>query len=451
MPQKNKDENNSTKRIVREVEELRKRNVELEFYKKEYKRLKEAEQERTERYGIIFEEVAVSIVVVDKEGRIVDVNSHHIINIGKGKTNKDDYLGKSILTHSSVVNAGLVEQYKGVLEGEILHKTDVYFPSTTGGTDAYFNVRGKPILKDGKIIGAVFTHEDVTKRKQAEDELKAHGYQLEKLIEERTTRLQQEIDERKQVEEDLQASVLELRIRNEILEIFHTTPDEQVYGELLKLFLEVFKSKYGTFGYFDQEGSFVIPSMTRDIYWQKCRVPDKEIIFKKATFSGIWARAIKEKKTLYLNDGPFSIPEGHIPIKNTMVSPIIFRDQVISAIHLANKETDYDEGDRGLLETIADYVAPVLNARLERDRLERERRRTEQAVLRSEERLAHAQGIAHVGCWEIDLNLQVGWWSDELYRIFGVDPGDVTVSRESVGKLIPPGDLAVMNAAYEAA
>ncbi|UCH96098.1 MAG: PAS domain-containing protein [Candidatus Aminicenantes bacterium] len=266
-----------------------------------------------------------------------------------------------------------------------------------------------------------------------------------------TARLQQEIDEHKKIDEALQESVLEMRTRNKILEIFHTTPDEHVYGELLDLVLEVFKSKFGTFGYFDQEGSFVIPSMTREIYWEKCHVPDKEIIFKKGTFSGIWARSIKERKTIYSNNGPFNTPKGHIPIKNTIVTPIIYHDRVISSIHLANKETDYDEGDRRLLETIANHIAPVLNARLQRDRLERERKQWEQAILRSEERLAHAEAIAHVGCWESDLNLQVEWWSDELYRIFGVDPETFTPSQESVSKLIPAEDLAVLNAAYQAA
>lgn len=262
-------------------------------------------------------------------------------------------------------------------------------------------------------------------------------------------RSRQEIDEHKDIQEALRESVLEMKTRNKILEIFHTTPDDQVYGELLELVLEVFNSKFGTFGYFDQEGHFVIPSMTREIYWQKCQVPDKEIIFKKGTFTGIWARAIKERKTLYSNDGPFKTPKGHIPITDTMVTPIIYHNRVISSIHLANKETDYDEGDRRLLETIADQIAPVLNARLQRDRLERERKQWEQAILRSEERLAQAQAIAHVGCWETDLNSQEEWWSDELYRIFAVDPGTFTPSRESVSKLIPAQDLAMISSLLE--
>jgi two-component sensor histidine kinase len=264
-------------------------------------------------------------------------------------------------------------------------------------------------------------------------------------------RPRQEIDEHKDIQEALRESVLEMRTRNKILEIFHTIPDEQVYGVLLDLILEVFNSKFGTFGYFDQEGHFVIPSMTREIYWQKCQVPDKEIIFKKGTFTGIWGRAIKERKTLYSNEGRFNTPKGHIPIKNTMVTPIIYHDRVISSIHLANKETDFDEGDRRLLETIADHIAPVLNARLQRDRLERERKQAEQAILRSQERQAQAQAMAHVGCWELDFDTNEAWWSDELYRIFCQAPGTFTPHQESIYKLIPAQELARVEAAYRAA
>jgi len=263
--------------------------------------------------------------------------------------------------------------------------------------------------------------------------------------------LLQEIDNQEKFAAVLQDSVLEMTTRNKILEIFHAIPDEQVYEELLELILEVFKSKFGTFGYFDQEGSFVIPSMTREIYWEKCQVPEKEIIFKKGTFHGIWAQAVVEKKTLYSNTGPFNTPQGHIPIKNTLVTPIIYRNRVISSIHLANKETDYDEGDQRFLETIADHIAPVLNARLERDRLERERREVEQAILRSEERLARAQAMAHVGCWELDFDSNETWWSDELFRIFGQDPGTFTPHQESIYELIPTEDLAKVDAAYQAA
>ena len=51
-----------------------------------------------------------------------------------------------------------------------------------------------------------------------------------------------------------------------------------------------------------------------------------------------------------------------------------------------------------------------------------ELKRTEAALMRSESGLAVAQRIAHMGSWE--WNVQTGElrWSEELYRIYGIDP-----------------------------
>ena len=182
-----------------------------------------------------------------------------------------------------------------------------------------------------------------------------------------------DITEHKRTEEELRTSERELNIRNRISEIFLTTPDDQMYADVLHAVLNSLESEYGTFGYFQDDGSFVVPAMTREIDWEKCNVPDKEIIFERGTFSGIWERAIQEQKTLYNNEGPFTIPEGHIAIHNTMVTPIYYRDKLLSAIHIANKSTGYSEKDKELLETIADHIAPVLYARLEWEK-EEERR-----------------------------------------------------------------------------
>ncbi len=197
-----------------------------------------------------------------------------------------------------------------------------------------------------------------------------------------------DITERKRVEEVLLKTERELSIRNQINNVFLTHPDEDMYREVLKIILAIMESEYGTFGYFDDRGAFVAPAVTREIYWDKCQIPDKEIIFKKGTFSGIWSRAIKERKTMTENEGPFRTPQGHIPIRNTIVTPIIFRGEVISVIHLANKSNGYTERDRTTLEMIADKIAPVLYARIQRDKGEKERQLTEEAVRRIEWLLA---------------------------------------------------------------
>ena len=59
-----------------------------------------------------------------------------------------------------------------------------------------------------------------------------------------------------------------------------------------------------------------------------------------------------------------------------------------------------------------------------------ERQRNEAALRRSEENLAYAQRIAHLGSWEQDLRTGAQLWSEELYRLYDLDRSD------------PPADLA---------
>jgi PAS domain S-box-containing protein len=59
-----------------------------------------------------------------------------------------------------------------------------------------------------------------------------------------------------------------------------------------------------------------------------------------------------------------------------------------------------------------------------------ERKRTQEAIARSEARLAEAQQIARIGSWEWNVEANVVTWSDELYRIFGVERGAEELTYE---------------------
>ena len=63
--------------------------------------------------------------------------------------------------------------------------------------------------------------------------------------------------------------------------------------------------------------------------------------------------------------------------------PILYKDKVIGLLQVINKPTDYDEQDISNLQLIADQVAPILEARLTRDR-------NKQAVIESERNLRRA-------------------------------------------------------------
>jgi len=58
----------------------------------------------------------------------------------------------------------------------------------------------------------------------------------------------------------------------------------------------------------------------------------------------------------------------------------------------------------------------------------------------SEARLAHAQRIARLGNWERELKSGRMRWSEEMYRIFGVDPGTFTPNLQAYLERLQPQD-----------
>jgi PAS domain S-box-containing protein len=70
-----------------------------------------------------------------------------------------------------------------------------------------------------------------------------------------------------------------------------------------------------------------------------------------------------------------------------------------------------------------------------------ERRAAEQRLALSEARLVEAQRTAHIGSFEWDIPSNVLTWTDELHRIYGLEPGQFAGTVEAYFERIYPEDL----------
>jgi PAS domain S-box-containing protein len=158
--------------------------------------------------------------------------------------------------------------------------------------------------------------------------------------------------------------------------------------------------------------------------------------------AGVWVDCIHQRRPVIHNDYTSlphrkGMPEGHAQVTRELVVPILRGGRIVAILGVGNKQSEYTEKDVELVSYLADVAWEIAA-----------RKRAEAALRESEQRLNRAQEIAHLGSWELDLVNNRLIWSDEVYRIFGLEPQAFGATYEAFLEAVHPDDRAAVDAAY---
>lgn len=184
-------------------------------------------------------------------------------------------------------------------------------------------------------------------------------------------------------------------------------------------------------------------------------IPQGEILLYKCK-NGMWDLAT-----------PIIIGDMHMG--NLFIGQFFFEDEKIDYAFFKSLAAKYNFDEKGYLEALA-KVRHLSNEELESakvffvilanslsqlgysnvllSRLISDSVKAEKSLAESKARLEKSEEIAHLGSWELDIINDRLSWSDEVYRIFGLEPGEFKATYEAFLETIHPDDRESVENAY---
>jgi PAS domain S-box-containing protein len=184
-------------------------------------------------------------------------------------------------------------------------------------------------------------------------------------------------------------------------------------------------------------------------------IPQGEFLLYKCK-NGMWDMAT-----------PIVIGDKHMG--NLFIGQFFFEDEKIDYPYFKSQAADYNFDEKEYIEALE--RVPHLNnddleyakaffvmlshslsqlgySNLQLSRLIADSEKAEKKLAESKSHLEKAEEIAHLGSWQLDLIDNRLLWSDEVYRIFGLEPGEFKATYEAFLETIHPDDRVRVENAY---
>ncbi len=222
--------------------------------------------------------------------------------------------------------------------------------------------------------------------KQSELELQKARDDLEMKVQERTAelqlinkRLKEENEERLRTEQSLRLEEARL---DALLQLSQMSEEslENITSFTLGQAIAMTRSRIGFVGFMSEdEKTYTLHSVSKDVV-RDCNV-EGDPIHWPVDEAGIWADAVREHRTIFINDYSKShprkkgIPVGHVPIERFMVVPLLENNKVVTIAGVGNKDSDYDKSDERQVSLLLSGMWSCLQKNRSREALQSERQR----------------------------------------------------------------------------
>ncbi len=276
----------------------------------------------------------------------------------------------------------VAEALRKHIEGEAPFYESEFRFRLPSGEYTWLASRGKIFKRDsmGRPLRLTGTHQDVSKRKTAEEALSW--------------------------EASTNAALAEL---SEAL--LSSASIEEVSELILAKAKSLTKSALGFVGYVSPAtGWLVCPAIDINAGPEAAR-REGGLILKDR--KGLWGWVLSNRKPILTNDAQSDpraagLPAGHVPVERFLSAPAVIGGALVGQIALGNSTRAYAERDLTFVQRLASTYALAV-----------QRMRSDQALRESEGKLRRAQSVANIGNWELDLHTRQIWGSEEAFKIYG--------------------------------
>ncbi|MDX6290828.1 MAG: hypothetical protein QOH42_2627, partial [Blastocatellia bacterium] len=346
-------------------------------------------RENEERYRDLFENANDIIYTHDLAGnytsvnkaceRIVGYTSEEALKLNISQVVAPEYFAEAKALHANKVG----DEAPTVYQLEIIAKD---------GRRLILEVNSRLTLEDGKPTGVQGMARDITERKRAEAE--------------------------REVIAEIVQSVITTANLDELFKLAHQAigkilPAESCFIALHNLATDVMHCEY----WVDQFDPAPLPRPLGKGFSSYMLRTGQPLLLTKEFKDQMYERGEVQKS------GTDSLSWLGVPLRT--------RSRTIGVLVVQDykQEHAYNQRDLEFLSAVGDQLGLAI-----------ERKRIELELKANEMQLLEAQHIANLGSWEWDIAANKVSWSDELYRIYGLQPQEFEVTYEASCAFVHPDD-----------